>query len=306
MRPGVDLGVGLVVGGDRRREVAVGLHGQGRRADLGPVLAEVLGQVQAVDRAVGVGHQGVEPALVELVQQSIGGRPVGQQADLGQGDPARARPAGDGVGAHGEGDREHALSADQRVADAAGQGVEDVALVGAAVDEVARERRVDGLEVAGGVGDRVDRPAERVQRHVGGLAGLQQGPGLAGGDALVKAAVGPAHGGVEDQLAVGARLGVDQDPERVGADEDVVAAGRGDRRDAAGEVRPGGVVEVVGAVQQRPGRAAVGRQQEADAEGRQPRGARGDPLPAAAPTPVSLGLPVPTRTTDWFGSLLRG
>ena len=93
---------------------------------------------------------------------------------------------------------------DQRVADAAGHQVPDLALVGADEDALAADGGVDDLEVAldVGVGGRVeDGAAVGVEDDVGRLAGEHQLPGLAGVDAPPDAAVGAAQGGVDDHLA---------------------------------------------------------------------------------------------------------
>ena len=69
---------------------------------------------------------------------------------------------------------------------------------------------IDDLEVAldHGVGVGVkDRAAVRVEDHVGRVAGQHQLPGLARIFAPPDAAVGPAHGGVDDHLAVGVNWG---------------------------------------------------------------------------------------------------
>ena len=93
----------------------------------------------------------------------------------------------------------------------------------------------------------------------GGLAGEHQRPGLAGVFAPPDAAVGAAQGGVDDHLAAGRGLGIDDDLVGRVADELAVAAGGVDRQDVAAGI------DVVGAVVKVPGRPAVVRDQEADA-----------------------------------------
>ena len=62
-----------VVGRDGRvRQVA--LVGLGGDVDLGPVLAEVLGDEDPVERAGGVGDERIEPAFVDGVLGGIAGR----------------------------------------------------------------------------------------------------------------------------------------------------------------------------------------------------------------------------------------
>ena len=82
---------------------------------------------------------------------------------------------------------------------------------------------------------------------------------LAGVVAPPDAAVGAAQGGVDDHLAVGRELGIDDDLERRRADEGPVARRRLNRQQVAAGVDVGRAVEQV------PGRAAVLGDQEADA-----------------------------------------
>src|SRR5262249_49466305 len=158
----------------------------------------------------------------------------------------------------GRGVGEEVAVPDVRVLRAPGEQVPGGALVGALENPLAPEGGVNLLDV---VVDRID--AGQVEQDVGGLvppaggAVLAVGPGQAAVAADPDAPLGDAgvvaEGRVDDDLALGGQ-------DRV--HDDLVA-----RRAHEGVVALGDRLGVVGAVQQRPGAAAVHGAQEADAPG---------------------------------------
>ncbi len=166
----------------------------------------------------------VEPALVDRVPGGVAGR-------------AAARTARSAPGRRWGSGRRSGLTfvlvvrslTIERVADAAGHQAPDLALVGAHLDAHAANAGIDDLEVALDVGAGAgveDGAAVLVEDHGGRLAGEHVGPVLARVLAPPDAAGGPAQGGVDDHLAGGRELGVDDDLVDRVADEGPVARQR--------------------------------------------------------------------------------
>ena len=197
-----------VVGGDGRVG-QVALVGLGGNADLGPVLAEVLGHEDPVEGAGGGRDDRIEPAFVNGVLGGVAGR-VGH----GQGDPPLSAGGGQAVDGVDVGAGPITGVEDQGVADTAKHLVPDLSLVGAHEDAHAADGGVDDLEVAldFGIGVGVkDRAALLIEDHGGGLPGHHQLPGLARVLTAPDAAGGAAQGGIDDHLAGGRGLGINGD-----------------------------------------------------------------------------------------------
>ena len=271
----VAIGGELVVGGVVAVAV-VGIGGQGGldrpgtrevvELDQGPVLASVLGDVEASKGSLLRLDRGVEPVLIEQVFGGVAG-----QGGLGQNDRAIVRRVGrdasilDGNRLGGK-----SRTGEQRVlAGLPDHQAEGLTLIGTDEDTNALERRIDDVEVArrGALAIRVKGDIRRrrvVERRDQTRCRVEivvreECPGVPRINALVETAGRPAERGVDDDIAVGLGRGVDHDLVRRITDEDMVA----ERRVLRQLVAVG--VHVDRAIEQRPGLTTVGRSEDAHA-----------------------------------------
>ena len=186
--------------------------------------AEVLGDEEPEEAARRGGYGRVEPAFVDRVFGGVAGR-VGH----GQHDSALGAVGGRAGGRVDVASPEQCQVDDQGVADAAVHHGPDLALVGAHLDAHAPDAGIDDLEVAldGRVAVGVENDAAvGVEDHRGCLAGQHVDPVRARILAPPDAAGRAAQGGVDDHLAGGRELGIDDDLVGGVADEGPVALQR--------------------------------------------------------------------------------
>src|SRR5882762_9816553 len=115
---------------------------------MGPVLPEVLGGIDAVEAAIGIGHQCVQPALVSQVLSGIAGK---EWCDDRNTSLCAIGSVGRWIDEHRVRGRRIAVILDRRIANGSGHQVPNLAAIGAAEDAFAAEGGINSLNVAGWV-----------------------------------------------------------------------------------------------------------------------------------------------------------